>query len=320
MIEPSHHELLAQVASLYYEGEKTQSEIAGQLGLSRVKVYRLLKEAREEQVVQILISWPIERDSALESSLASTFNLSEALVLKTGPQDDGQTLHKLGQLGARYLEGRLEDGMTLTVCLGRSTYEVVNAIHPGFRARVNVAQAIGSLPFATQELDSAGLARLLATKLGGQVLYMSSPLMADTPQAAEVLRSQHSIQRTLQAARQADIALMGIGNLDPARSGFVRTGLMTAGEMGALAEAGATGDLGGQFFTQAGQAHPCVYNQRVIGLTLEEMRCIPNLVAAAMGLEKTGAILGALRTGVINVLCTDDRTAREILRVHAAQT
>jgi DNA-binding transcriptional regulator LsrR (DeoR family) len=313
MVEPNHHELLAQVASLYYEQEKTQNEIADLLGLSRVKIYRLLKEARQEQVVQIVIHWPIERDCPLESTLAQAYGLKEALVLKSNLQDGGPSLHKLGQLGARFLEGILQDGMTLTVCLGRSTYEVVNAIHPNFRAHVNVAQAIGSMPFATQELDSAALARILAQKLGGSVLYMSSPLMADTPEAAQVVRSQNSIQHTLSTARSADIALMGIGNLNPAASGYVRAGVITAGELSALANQGAVGDIGGQFFTASGDIHACTYNQRVIGLTLEEMRRIPKLIAIAKGLDKSRAILGALRTGVVDVLCTDDETARAIL-------
>ena len=55
------HELLAKVASLYYEEELTQNEIAARLGLSRVKIYRLLKQAKDEQVVQVVIDWPIKR-------------------------------------------------------------------------------------------------------------------------------------------------------------------------------------------------------------------------------------------------------------------
>jgi len=59
MNDIEHQELLAEVSSLYYEKEINQAQIGDQLGLSRVKVYRLLKEARDEQVVQISIMWPI---------------------------------------------------------------------------------------------------------------------------------------------------------------------------------------------------------------------------------------------------------------------
>jgi DNA-binding transcriptional regulator LsrR (DeoR family) len=312
-VDESHHELLAHIASRYYEQGMTQSAIAAELGISRVKVYRLLKEARAEQVVRITINWPIERDSELEAALKADFGLKEALVLRTSPQDPSPALGRLGQLGARYLEQVLKDGTTLAVCLGRSTYEVINAIRPGFQAQVRVAQAIGSMPFAMQELDSAALARQLAQQLGGDVLYLSSPVMADSPEAAEVLRSQQGIERTLTAARTADVALVGIGNLDPATSGFVRAGFITPQELEGLAADGAVGDVAGRIFTLSGELHACEYNRRIIGISFDELCSIPTTIAVAMGREKSKAILGCLRTCIIDVLCTDDQVAGEVV-------
>lgn len=312
-METDRHNLLARVASYYYNDDLTQSEIAERLGLSRVKIYRLLKEARAEEVVQITINWPISRNTALEQQIRAAFGLRDALVLDSSQHPDGLTVRQLGQLGARYLEEILQDGMTMTVCLGRATYEVIHAIRPGFRAHVHVAQAMGTLPFALQELDSATLARQLAVKLGGEVSYLSSPLMVDSPEAAEVLRAQRDIQRTLAAARGADVALVGIGNLDQTISGFVRAGFTTAEELQALRADGAIGDVAGQIITLAGQLHPCRHNQRLIGITLDELRAIPTTIAAAIGREKASAIVGALRTGAINVLCIDDRTATAVL-------
>lgn len=312
-------ELLARVASLYYEQDLTQNDIAERLGLSRVKVYRLLKEARQEQVIQITIDWPVSREPGLEAELQQAFALKTALVLRSAQNDATPALRRVGQLCARYLEATLQDGMTMTVCLGRSTFEVVNAIRPGFRAHVNVAQAIGSLPFATPEMDSAALARQLAHKLGGQVLSLSSPLMADNAEAAVVLRSQQAIDRTLKAARAAAVALLGIGNLDPALSGFVKAGVISAEALAELAAAGAIGDMAGQFITVEGRLHPCSYNERIVGLTLDELREIPNTVAIALGREKAWAILAALRTRIVKVLCTDDQTARELLRLNSQQ-
>ena len=315
MINDTDHELLAHIASLYYEQELTQNAIAEQVGLSRVKVYRLLKQAREEQVVQITINWPLKRDSGLETALKQTFELKEALVLQTTAQESTPALQQLGQLSARYLEQVLTDGATLAVCLGRSSYEVINAIRPGFQAKIRVAQAMGSMPFALQELDSATLARELAQKLGGEVLYLSSPLMADSIEAAQVLRRQRDIERTLEAARRADVALLGIGNLDPASSGFAKAGFISPDELVELSATGAVGDVAGQIYTLSGEVHSTPYNQRVIGITLEELGAIPTTIAVAMGREKAQAILGGLRTGVINVLCTDDQAAGEVLRL-----
>jgi DNA-binding transcriptional regulator LsrR (DeoR family) len=227
--------------------------------------------------------------------------------------DPAASLHQLGQLAARYLEQVLQDGATLTVCLGRSTYETINAIRPGFRAHVRVAPALGSMPFAMREMDSGALARRLATKLGGDVFDLSAPAMADSAAAAAVLRSQRDIKRALEAAESADMALLGIGNLDPAQSGFVKGGFMTPEETKALVNSGAAGDIAGRIFTVDGQFHPNSYDDRIIGISFEALRRIPRTIAVAMGLEKTLAIRGALRTGVVQVLCTDDRTASAVL-------
>jgi len=315
MIDDSQRNLLAQIASLYYEQELTQNQIAKQLGLSRVKVYRLLKQAKAEQVVQITINWPVERDLDLEKSLTELFGLKEAIVLKTVSPHYTPTLQLLGKLGAYYLEQVLVDDSTMTVCLGRSTYEVINAIEPSFQAKVRVAQAMGSMPFTMQELDSATLANQLAQKLGGEVLYLSSPLIADSPEAANVMRRQREIERTLAAARRADVALLGIGNLDPATSGFVEAGFITPEELSTLTADGAVGDMAGQIFTITGKLHPCEYNQRVIGISFDELCEIPLTIAVASGKEKAQAILGALRTCIVKVFCTDDQTAREVLEL-----
>ena len=315
MLDAAHQELLAQVASLYYSEELTQDAIAAQLGLSRVKIYRLLKQARQEQVIQFTINWPLQREQELERALCQRFGLQEALVLRANPQDLQHTLQRLGALAARYLEQILKDGMTLTVCLGRSTYEAINAIRPGFQAKVQVVQALGSMAFAQQSLDSATLARLLAQKLGGEVTYLSAPGMADSAEAAVVLRSQRDIQRVLTIAQSAQVALLGIGNLDPTRASCVKAGLITAEEMNAMQRAGAVGDMGGQLFTADGHLFDHGWNQRVIGLHLDEMKRIPLTIAVAAGLPKAAAILGALRTGAVGVLCTDDETARAVIEI-----
>lgn len=315
MLDAAHQELLAQVASLYYSEELTQDAIAAQLGLSRIKVYRLLKQARQEQVIQFTINWPLQRNQFLEQALCERFALQAALVLRSNPQDPQHTLQRLGAVGARYLEQILQDEMTLTVCLGRSTYEVINAIRPGFQAKVQVVQAMGSMAFAMQTMDSATLARLLAHKLGGAVTYLTAPGMADSAEAAAVLRRQPDIHRALELARKAQVALLGIGNLDPATSSFVKAGFITPDELATISQAGAVGDIGGQIFTADGTLFDHSWNQRVIGLQLQDIGHIGLTIGVAAGLTKAPAILGALRTGVINVLGTDEETAAAVINL-----
>jgi len=313
MIDSAHHELLAKVAAMYYEDEMTQNDIAAALDLSRVKIYRLLKEARETQVARVLIDWPMKRARDLESQLIDRFDLERALVLQTGMTDSALLLRQIAQLAARYLEGALVENSALSICFGSTTYEVINAIRADFQANVKVMQATGSLSHAMKEFDSSALTRQLAQKLGGEALYLSSPLLADDAQAAKVIREQAVVAQAMAQVRRAEIALVGIGDLDPATSGFVRAGVAGSAQLRSYRERGAIGDMAWQIFDSAGQLFPCELNQRIIGLTLDELRAVPQTLAVAVGLNKAAAILGALRTGVVNTLCTDEETAARVL-------
>ena len=315
MIDATHHELLAKVAAMYYEQEMTQNDIAEALELSRVKIYRLLKEARESQVVRILIDWPVKRARELEARLVRHFGLERSLVLQTGASDSTLLRRQIGLLAARYLEGLLVDGAALAICFGSATYEVINAIRADYQVNVKVMQATGSLSHALKEFDSSALTRQLAQKIGGEALYLSSPLLADNAEAAKVIRQQAVVGHTLAQVRRADIALVGIGDLDPAASSFVRAGVADSDQLRSFRERGAIGDMAWQVFNCAGELFPCELNQRIIGVTLDELRPIPQTIAVAVGLNKAAAIVGALRTGAINVLCTDEATAAKVLGI-----
>jgi DNA-binding transcriptional regulator LsrR (DeoR family) len=314
----NYQDLLADVAAMYYLKEMTQNEIAKAMGVSRVKVHRLLKEARDANVVEIRINRSLPRQDQLEHALREGFGLRDALVLDTGGLDEERTWRGIGEMTARYLEILLTENATIAVCLGRSTYEVVQAIRPGLCANVRVAQACGSLPFATQELDSPTVARQLASKLGGEVLYLPSPMVADSPEAVTVLRRQRDIERTLATAGTAQFALVGIGNLDDTRSPVISAAGLAPEQLAAMQQAGAVGDIGGQVFTVEGKLCFDGLTERTIGLTLDDFKRIPTVIAVAFGVAKAPAILGALRTGAIDVLSTDDSAAGAVLRLEKA--
>ena len=54
-------------------------------------------------------------------------------------------------------------------------------------------------------------------------------------------------------------------------------------------------------------------NDRVVGFRLEELKEKEWAIAIAVGINKINALIGALRGGFMNVLYTDEKTARELL-------
>jgi DNA-binding transcriptional regulator LsrR (DeoR family) len=192
---------------------------------------------------------------------------------------------------------------------------VVNAIRPNYQTHLRVVQAIGSMPGALHKHDSSALVRQFAEKVGGEALYLSSPPIADTPASAQIIRNQPDIKFTLEAAKAAEVALIGIGNLDPQRSIFVHSKVLSQDELATLTKEGAVGDIAWRIFDGDGTLHPGTFNKRIIGLSLDDLQHIPLTIAVAGGTEKAKAILGAINTGAVNVLCTDDKTAERIIEL-----
>ncbi|MEZ4613268.1 MAG: sugar-binding domain-containing protein [Caldilineaceae bacterium] len=96
--------MLAMVASLYYELDQSQTQIANRLGVSSSKISRMLKEARDRGIVHIRVEKPVPRDFALEQQLIELFGLRDAHVLQTfNDADETTMLSSTGRIAASYL-------------------------------------------------------------------------------------------------------------------------------------------------------------------------------------------------------------------------
>jgi len=73
------------------------------------------------------------------------------------------------------------------------------------------------------------------------------------------------------------------------------------------------GDISGRYFDIEGKRIPGDIEDRIIGLTWEDLEQLENVAAVACGQDKKLAILGALRTGLLDYLIIDDRTAQEVM-------
>ncbi len=315
MVDLGHdrHELLARLASLYYGKQMTQNAIADELGLSRVKVHRLLKEALEVGVVDIAINWPIERREDLEEKLKSRFGLTDAVVVSRGSASGISGLGRLGIVGARRVEEELSPGCVMAICLGATTHAVVDAMYSNALAGVRIVQGMGSVPLLHHEHDSSALVLKLADKLGGAATLLRSPPVADTVEDAKRFASQRDIHASLELARSADVALVGIGSVDPASSAMCQSGVVTEKELAEARVAGATGDIAWRLIDENGDLVDCELNHRVIGLSMDDLRSVPTMIAAVMGDEKVRPTISALNGGVVGILCTDAETSELIL-------
>ncbi|MFN8590349.1 MAG: sugar-binding transcriptional regulator [Thermomicrobiales bacterium] len=306
--------ILAEVATLYWIDKLNQEQIARQIGRSVPTVSRLLAEAEAAGIVEVRIRYPAAVAPDLQSELARRFGLQVARVLADSSGDASRLLPQLGELAARYLATILGDGMTVSVGWGTTLYEVVQALRPAVYRDVRVAQSLGSLGSKLPAIDNHLMTRLLADRIGGTPHFLPAPMIVESELVREALLQDPQVRETLDLGRAADIALTGIGVADPDLAGMYRAGYIDDAALDDIRAAGAVGDILVDFFDGNGARLHLPVTSRVIGLSLDDLTHIPMVIAVAGGARKAAAILGALRAGWMDVLVTDETTAREILR------
>ncbi|NJN92903.1 MAG: sugar-binding transcriptional regulator [Anaerolineales bacterium] len=302
--------LLAKVASLYYEKNLTQAEIAQRLNISRPQVSRLLTEGRQEGVVEIIIHHPAPKSSSLEQELIDRFALKEIKILVTGPIGYAQLVERLGVLAARHMEERLEDDMILGISWNTGVYQVVNALRAARQKKVTVVQLTGAVGSINPLIDGPDLTRWLAQTLGGQYKYLPAPLLVESPATREALLQDRSIRESMALLDQMDMALIGIGSLSPALSSLLLADYITEAELREIIRQGGVGDICSHHFDLRGQILPLELHQRLIGVSLDTLKKTPYVIGVGGGIDKASAVLGALRLGVIDCLITDEIAAR----------
>ena len=313
----TREELLAYVASLYYERGWNQARIAKALGYSRSMVSRLMSEARRKKIVQVSIRWPVRTVRELEERLVAAFGLRAARVLDAENMSYRDLLVRLGRLAALELVHHLQDGMTVAVTWGITLWELVQALPPQAYPHLRIVQCLGALG-ETPPGDTPAIVRRLAEILGAQSYYLHAPLLVESEEIGQRLLQERMIKEVLDLARRADLLLVGIGTTEPAFSSLKRSGALSEGELAWLQGQGAVGYLCARFLDLNGQPIPTPFDRRTIGLTLEEIRQIPCVFAVAGGIPKAKAILAALRSGLVGILVTDKGAASEALKMAEA--
>src|SRR5262245_5924262 len=120
IVEGQGTRLLVKVAQLYHLQGLNQDQIGRQLGVSRSKVSRMLKEARERGLVEISIHYPARFALYLERRLEAELGLREAVVVNAGGVAGGQVLSSVAGAASDYLLRVLQPGAVLGVSGGET--------------------------------------------------------------------------------------------------------------------------------------------------------------------------------------------------------
>lgn len=308
-------DLLVRAAESYYIENKTQAQIAEQLGISPSTVSRLLSRARDEGIVRINIIRPWGRHPALEQTLCQQFALNESIVVSVPASNAGDEaiLRCISTVAASYIDALIKPGMVVGIGRGRMMAALVEALQPlAVPRHITIVQVMGEYDNHHSATSSAGLTRLYAEMYAGVSYYLNAPALAEDPALAELLLRAPGVSQVMSFYDRVDVVLAGVGPLYG--SPLEQNGLIHHDQIERLEAVGAVGDICGHFFTSDGRLVDNAYPGRIIGISSDQIRRCPCVVAAAAGDAKVEALHGLLKTRLLHMLVTNERTAQQILK------
>lgn len=312
MVNEDRLRLLYKVARAYYVDNLTYEQIGQRLGFSRTKVARLLKQAQDEKIVQIIITPPQNLNTELEQRLEAAYGLDEVVIVTPASYEQEAVLQALGPAIAECLVRCLKGSEVLDLTWGTAVLAAVDALPIQNWPDLTVVQMLGGLGKPEADVHGADLTRRTAQAFRARPRLLSSPGIVNSKLVRDALLADAQIADTLALAEQAAVALVGIGKPTPG-SVVLRSGILTETELKELEARGAVGDIALRFFDANGKTIEHEINSRIIGLDLDQIKKIPRVIGAAGGEEKFEAVRGALRGKLIDVLITDEKTAVRLL-------
>jgi len=304
---------LIKVCKLYYFDAWTQEKIAAKFGVSRPIISKALQKAREEGIVEIVIHDDEYEVLELEETLEKEFGLTEAIVVPTRDIADEMIYGVVGRTAAQYVSRAVRSAKRIGVSWGMTLYHTVKEFSSENREDVKVIPLVGGMGATKIELHSNQIAYELSKKLNGHCESLYSPAIVESAELREMLAKVPNIASVLEEGKKCDVALVGIGN-PFARSTMEETGYVSRNELEELKAHGVVGDINSFFIEADGRPSGHPINRRVIGIGLDHLKKIKNVIGIAFGLYKVDSILATLRGGYLNVLITDHSTAAQVIR------
>lgn len=300
-------DLALRAAWLYHVDGLTQAEVAARLFVSRPTIGRLLERARSSGLVRVEIDPEHLASFGLARRLQDRWHLRECVVVPSASESMSQQRRneRLAAAASTYVRRFLHPGTVVGVAWGDTIQRALAHLPPPVLDGVTLATLSGGIEHITRRIMGY-------PAIAGHLRAIPAPLIVSRSEVAASLREEPAVREVLELARSAAITLTGIGTALPGSSA-ARSGMLTDTDVASFAAAGAVGDMVGEFFLADGRVLSATSDRR-IGVTLQELRRMPNVVGVAGGTDKVPAIRGALEGGYLDVLVTDEEAAERLLR------
>lgn len=301
---------LAALARRYYFDDVSKVAIAREFGLSRYQVARALDQARERGVVTIQISTDTLLNDQLGMELRNALGLRRALVVTTVPHQTQQTaLRRLGRALADLLQSDVQEGESLGLAWSRVAASMVGQLDA--LEACTIVQLAGHLVTPDETSDGIQTARRVADVSGGRAYPIFAPMLVADAGTAAVLHHTPEVAEALARANDLDRAVVAIGPWGSSRSRLWSR--LAPEDKHRSEQLGAVGEVSGRVFDSNGQPIPGFLDDRVIAVTVDQLKGTPEVIGTCWGSESAQALRVVSQTGLLHTAVVDEELARAVL-------
>jgi DNA-binding transcriptional regulator LsrR (DeoR family) len=300
----------ALVARRYYLDNRSKVQIAGELGVTRFKVARLLELARSSGIVSITVVEAGSLELDLSEQLRERFGLLHAVVVNTTRGDDAETRDQIGEAAADLLSEITTSDDVLGIGWARAVLATTAKLR-GLRAD-RIVQLTGALTRPDVEASSVEVVRSIARRAQAESSVFYAPMIVSDAETARGLYRQEQVANAVARFDTVTKALVGVGGWNPPNSTLHDA--LSPAERDVMRSSGVHADLSGVLLDAKGDALQTPLSERIIAITAPQLRRIPQVIGIAYGLDKVSAARAAIRGGYLNALVTHTGFAQQLLK------
>lgn len=313
-MDQDEYKLLVKIAQMYYEENKTQSEISRSLGIHRTSISRMLKTIREKNIVKISVNYDFVETVSLENEIKKKFNLKEVIIVPMEPSQVSKIKQRaIGSATANYLSTIVKDNYKIGFSWGSTLSEVVSELKPqNYMGVVCVPMIGGPSGRIASQYHVNTITYEAAKKLNGESILIDSPAILESQKIRDALMKTEFNEQIKNIWGKLDIAIVGIGS-PLVSENEIWKGFYEDKVIGILKENNVAGDIVSRFYDIYGNIIETDVSNKIIGISLDKLKLVPYRIGVAESKNKVSGILGALNGGYINILVTTEETAIKLI-------
>lgn len=243
----------------------------------------------------------------LEAKLQKYLNIKRVIIAPNVNDDDVLTLDEIGRKASTYTKKLIDKNKVIGLTGGSTVYTVINQFKSSNRVNDNlmILPARGGLG-RKSDYQANTIVEKLAEKLSCPYKLLYTPDWISN-EAKETLLKEPEIKEIVSMLGKLDILLFGIARADV----MAKRRQLDEEEVIDIIEKDAVAEAFGYYFDKNGEI---VHEITTIGIELEQLNNVKELIAVAGGVDKAEAIAAVCKINRNLVLVTDEEVAKKILK------